>query len=203
MVVIHQKWSQRLSSKKSQRDFVLLYFLVIVYYIISAASCPLSRLVIFTSYANHSCEPVYVVCAHSVTSTVSWTVICFYVLFVCSIDLLSSVIDLQRSVKTESPNCKSSEHAQRVWTVNLWNSDSFGAVIEIELIYFELYVVFSVIFDLIFLAITRSAWLIELNFKTIFHYIGNLNNSVRFRVDSVLNFFVYLSSIYHVLFSHM
>lgn len=73
-------------------------------------------------------------------------------------------------------------------------------MIEIELIYFELFVVFSVIFDLIFLVITRSAWLIELNFKTIFHYIGNLNNSVRFRVDSVLNFVVYLSSIYHVFF---
>lgn len=192
MAVIHQKWSQRLSSKRSQRDFVLLYFPVIVCYIISAASCPLSRLVMFTSYANHSCEPVYVVCAHSVTSTVSWTGICFYVLSVCSIDVLSSVIDLKRSESRQSPNCKSSEHVQKVWTVNLWNSDSFGVVIEIELIYFELFVVYFVIFDLIFLVITRSAWLIELNFNTIFHYIGNLNNSVRLRVDSVLNFVVYL-----------
>lgn len=73
---------------------------------------------------------------------------------------------------------------------------------EIDLIYLEIFVVFSEIFDLIYIVFNRSAWLIELNFITIFFYyiqFGNLNNSVQCRVNSVLNFFVYFSSTYHVL----
>lgn len=63
---------------------------------------------------------------------------------------------------------------QKVWTVNLRICEFFGVVNEIDLIYLEIFVVFSEIFDLIYIVFNRSAWLIELNFITIFFIIFNL-----------------------------